>query len=734
MLEGMKPRLALLATVFLVAGFASRAGAAVPPSFSFPVAKAPHPMALDPTLADPAWQAGLVPGSGAWANVTTRRPADDSTNVYMLYDDRNLYVAFVAEQPAAPIVATQTTNDVGFGTDDFVAAGIDSSGSGTQAYFFETTPRGVRYQQALENVRYRPDWQAAAATTGTTWRAVMKIPLGSMHLRAGASQTWRIGFFRNVAARGEHLTWGYDPIMQDQGTGLWPSFLDLRFWPSATGIALKGSAVTKPKPRLEVYGLGSAGSDRDQYQQANGTFQAQKTRSVGADLSYPLTPTISFVGTVNPDFSNVEIDQQTIVPQEFPRQLVEYRPFFAQGAQYLNPNPNGYSNFNAPQDRTFYSPSVGPFDSGAKVEGTYGLQSFGVLSFRGFNEVTGDTFDDQAFGYHHTLQDHTFQYWADGVMAHHSVAGTDDTYEAGFAGRNLHSGLVWELDSSVEDGSWVPGGNARSTYGFVDVHKPNYEAIVQYADISPNFNPLDGFTTISDIRGFASFINLTGSTPGIKSYSLFFQGDRYVDRSGAAHEADTGVFLNATFKNGFSINGMGPVTSELRGYNGNFFTGYPSYADGATVPFNFMGVPIGYRDGTPTPLDVSANWGSFGGNWLHLYTATTSRPLGSKYTLGLEYDGSYERDLVTGALDSQWLRRVSLGLNMGASSNFSLSLRSINGRGGFSTQPGLNVAAALHTRTKNGDLYVNFGSPSAFATLNRFIVKYVLRFGGDAGT
>ncbi len=146
------------------------------------------------------------------------------------------------------------------------------------------------------------------------------------------------------------------------------------------------------------------------------------------------------------------------------------------------------------------------------------------------------------------------------------------------------------------------------------------------------------------------------------------------------------------------------------------------------------GIPIGYGDGTPRPVDVSASWGSFGGSWLHFDTAKTSRPIGARYTVGFEYDGSYERSLTTGAADSQFLRRLLLGFNLGPSTNATLALRSINGRGGFATKPGFDVAAALHARTKHGDLHVNFGSPSAAVTLNRLIVKYVLRLGADAGT
>src|SRR5215469_9559459 len=116
--------------------------AAVAPTFSFAPVRAPHPLTLDPALADPAWQTGKVPGDGHWMNITTRTPVDPVTT-YMLYDDKNVYVGFVVQQSGVPITATQTTNDVGFGTDDFVGVGLDTSGAGTQAYTFETTPKGV---------------------------------------------------------------------------------------------------------------------------------------------------------------------------------------------------------------------------------------------------------------------------------------------------------------------------------------------------------------------------------------------------------------------------------------------------------------------------------------------------------------------------------------------------------------------------------------------------------------
>jgi hypothetical protein len=746
----LKPFGLALCAAFAFTLVAEPAHASVTGSFSFTATRAAHPLALDPSLADSAWAAGKVPDNGGWQNVTTRSPSAFTTTAYLLYDDANLYVASKAVQSGVPIVASQSTNDVGFGLDDFVGIGLDTSGAGSQAYYFETTPRGTRYQQANENVRFRPRWSAAAAVGNGSWSAVMIIPLNVLRVPRGGKQVWRVQFVRAIAARGEHLSWVWDSIMQDAPAGTWPTFADTRFW-AAAAFDLAASAATRPKPRADIYGLASIGNDRNLFQQANGTFLPMKVRPVGVDLSYPLTPTVRFVGTLNPDFSNVEIDQQTIAPQEFQRQLVEYRPFFSQGAAFINAasgprTPTG-SYVTAP-DLIFYSPSVGPFDSGAKVEGTFGDQSFGALTFHGYDETTNNTFSDQAYGYEHAVQGGSFIYWSDGVLARHSIAGTDATIEGGAEARDLKNGMIYFLDHSVESGTWVPQGHADFTQAFIDRHKNNFEVNLGYLDVSPNYNPIDGYTAISDIRGPQFYTNLNGATPAIKNYSLFFTMDRFLDDAGVVHEADTQFFVNASFKNQFSLNAVGETIGQLRSYAipagpgctgpilfESSFTGYPCYLGGVTQPFNLYQIPIGYRDGTPTPVDAGYFFGPFGNNYVHLFTVTTSRPIAKRLSLGLEYDGTYERSFSDGALDSQWLRRISVGYNLSNESTLTVGLRDINGYGGFATQIGNNLAIAFHERFPTGnELYVNYGSPAAGATLNRLIVKFVFHAGADAGT
>ena len=729
----------------------ARANAAVTLRFSFPVAKAPHPLPLDPQLADSAWAAGLVPtGEGPWINLTTRGPAQSPTTAYLLYDNRNLYVGFKAVQTTAPI-ASQTTNDVGFGIDDFVGIGFDTSGSGAQTYYFETTPAGVRYQQASENTRFRPRWQAAATATQSGWNAVMIIPLPALKISGGANQAWRVQFVRQLAARGEHEVWAYDGQMADGSSGSWPPFADVRWWARGTGIHLQTIAQSRPRPRADVFGLASMGRDRDIFVQANGTFAPMNARAYGLDVSYPLTPTMSFVGTLNPDFSNVEIDQQTIAPQEFQRQLAEYRPFFAQGAPYVNAATGSRSTVGPVSTNTyypFYSPDIGPFDWGMKVEGTFGLQSLGVMAFRGFDQTTGNTFSDQAYGYEHALADGSFLYWADGVSAHHSLAGNDQTLETGVEGRNLSSHFTWFVDHSFEDGSWVPQGHADLSEAFLDIHRTNFDYFAGYLDVSPNYNPIDGYTANSDIRGPMAFANWYGSAKGIKNYLLYMVGDRFVDDSGAVHQADAQFAVVATFNNEISINSAGAFLGQLRSYGipsgpgcsgpivvTTSFTGYPCYRDGSNSAFNLYQIPVGYKDGTPTPYDASYSWGPFGSDYVHLLTFSTSRPIGRRMSINLAYDGTYERSFSNGVLNSQWLRSISLAYNVSSESSFTVSLRNINGYGGFATQIGNNLAAAFHQRFRGGnELWVNYGSPASGATLDRLIVKYVFHAGADAGT
>jgi hypothetical protein len=730
-----------------IGAFCGVAGAAVTHPTAYAAALATHPLGSDTTLSDPDWARGRITQDDVpFHDITTRALAPFKTTAYLLYDAANLYIGFDVQQPRLPITATQTTNDVGFGLDDFVGIGIDTSGNGATVYYFSTTPRGTRYEEASESTRYQPLWHVAARRDGARWKAVLTIPLKALHTSSAATQSWRFNFVRGVAAVGDHYTWAYDGTMQDGSTPQWPPFGDSQFWPHLTGLRNLASSGFGDRARANIYGLGSAGGNRKLFEQANGTFAPETQRVAGIDLSYALTNTIHFVSTVNPDFSNVETDQQSIAPQEFRRVLTEYRPFFAEGNSFLSPTSPSGGAFT-PNNQIFYSPSIGPFDRGAKLEGSFGQQSFGVLSFRGYDETTNNEFDDIAYGYTHATPSQTFAYWSDGVLAHHSSAGDDTSFEAGTNFHNLHTGLAGGIDEAFESGSYVPDpGHARQLNIIGEMRKPNYDLVADWEDVTPNYNPIDGYTGISDIRGWVDAINLNGSSPGIKSYTFTLGSDRFYDDSEAIHQADVLAMLTAHV-NQLSM-GFGPRTGELRSYSQSApgplgcddpalvrtsYTGFPHYYCGETDRFNQLTLNLGYRDGTPAPIDFGAEQGPFGDAFLHQYTLSTARQLGTHLSLSAEYAGTYGRTIANGQLNSQWLRLISVGESLGTDSNVSLELRSINGVvDGLTTVPGVNLAASYHRKFPNGDeLYVAYGTPAATQTIDRFIVKFILHLGAQ---
>jgi hypothetical protein len=236
-----------------------------------------------------------------------------------------------------------------------------------------------------------------------------------------------------------------------------------------------------------------------------------------------------------------------------------------------------------------------------------------------------------------------------------------------------------------------------------------------------------------------------GSTPALKNYAVSVSGDQYVDESGAVHQSDVFGSLKVTFKDLINVS-IGPHNGNLRSYTTDApglagcddptlirttYTGFPNYYCGETERFGLFKLGVGYRDGTQSPTDFAFSEGPFGGTYLHQYSLSASRTLGTRFSVAGQYAGTYGRTISDGTLSSQWLRLVSLGYNLGADSNVALELRAINGLvSGLTTVPGVNLAVSYHSRFANGNqLYLSFGTPSATQTLNRFIVKYVFHAG-----
>lgn len=652
----------------------------------------------------PVWQRALK--IAGFQNFNVRRPAKFGTTAYFTYDDKNLYVGVHAEQSGAPIVATQNVDNANVLSDDHVSFSIDTSGNGSRVYSFKATPKGIHDETSSENARYAPEWTSLAKILPDGgYNVMMVIPLSDIRAQSAPVQRWKFNVVRFVAATNDEYTWAFESTQTDVGSP--------QFWPTLDGIRIASTAA-RPKPHADVFALASGGSQRRIFQNGIGNFANTSPRGAGLDVTVPVTSTLAFVGTLNPDFSNVEQDQTTIAPQAFARNYQEYRPFFAQGSRFVNPLPN--VSVNGIAESLFYTPSIGIFNRGLKLEGTTGNSSVGALN------VTGDGFDDTVLGYAYRKPDNSLNLSAQGVFADHTGV-RDNSFGFGMTQNNAHSGQFSIVKLEQEKNSSV--GAPSSIFLSEGFQKASSFFAIDYRDVAKGFNPIDGYTMIDDIRGprLGYDYNGVGSAKGpVKSWSAGLMVDRYVDHSGAVREYDANGSVGVTLKNQLSFNyGGGP--------SGVRFDPNPK---GEVIPFSQQMLGIGYKDGTPSPVDVSYMWGPFGGFFLQQMTFSTSQSYG-QYGVSFEYDGTIEKGGSAG-YDTQWLRRVSFTRSFGRNASLAIGLRGINGRGGYAS-PGTNLAVSFHERFKNADeFYLDYGTPAAGSTLHRLIAKFVFHTGGATGT
>lgn len=254
-----------------------------------------------------AWKsaARIVIGFDARTHTIDPKPAV----AYVETSGDTLYIAWVVPQKAR-ITAQQRQDDAGFGNDDTVIVYLYPDGPSGFLYAFDANPIGTHSSFSSENTAFAPTWKSTGKITRDGYVVYMKIPLSVM--KGGRGGVWRANFRRYVSETLDDYDWSYNA---QTVAGNDP--------PSIAAGTLSGlpvaAARARPKPRIGVYALGEAASPA----------VGGSTSRFGLDASIPLTETTTFVSTVHPDYSNVEIDQATISPTAFPRYLNDVRPFFA---------------------------------------------------------------------------------------------------------------------------------------------------------------------------------------------------------------------------------------------------------------------------------------------------------------------------------------------------------------------------------------------------------------------
>jgi hypothetical protein len=158
---------------------------------------------IDGDLSDACWKNAEV--KGVWADVQTGKATDLAPKVYMCYDDKNLYVAFLNPEPKMDkIVAVVTDRDGTVYSDDSDEVFIDPSAGKHAYYHVIVNAKGVIYDARGKDAEaFNGNEKVAVKMLDKAWALEFTIPLKDIGVDyAIKGETWTANFCRNRQTEG----------------------------------------------------------------------------------------------------------------------------------------------------------------------------------------------------------------------------------------------------------------------------------------------------------------------------------------------------------------------------------------------------------------------------------------------------------------------------------------------------------------------------------------------------
>jgi len=672
---------------------------------------------LDPAHNVSEWS--QFPGVPLEWDVAHGRSAGEGTSVHVTSDGKFLYVRFDAVQHE-PVIAVQQSNDTVTGgsninngiaySDDAVWVDLWPSGASGFQYQFESNPNGTHNEASSENAGFAPQWESHGHQSGDGYTVTMAIPLGVVHgAHAGA---WRMQFVRYVRSTGELSVWSYDATQTNPD--------DLSRAGTVTLAVVARPPL--PSPRIGVYGLGDMSS-----RSAGGS-----TSRMGADFSVPVTQTASIFGTLHPDYSNVELDQQTISPTVYQRTYNEVRPFFTQAAGFYGFNCDVCSGFRT----SLYTPAIPTPSQGYAFEGKQG--NFGLTGF----DAIGDRRNDSAAAFNFNSDDTHWGIGIDHVKA--DLPGLVDDTNGGtvswFSGKYMNAYLDYSRESGTNvldtsQAEWIDGGG-----GWSNQHFALYGSMRK---VGSDFNPVDGFDSHPGVAGYALYsARIWNFDPKsfLSSAGVSYFMDRYQGVAFGQAQSDNQVLLDLLTKNTIDLQlysgsdywRFGPTLTPIS-QNGGFSLTYHSGMQNNVNNFPSHGA-------SSTPTSISYSTGRYGAGRLDTWFRSTTMRAGMRGSLTFTVDNTAQWLRGLAPDNVQWFDSLAYSYQIDRDSSFAVGLRRVIGMppqpngGGNCLGTCSNISVAFHKRFNHEEVYAAYGDPNTLVTVPQAILKIIFYMGSQKGT
>ncbi|MDX2247406.1 MAG: DUF5916 domain-containing protein [Bacteroidia bacterium] len=339
------------------------------PGTALHIKKAKGEIVLDGVLDEPDWQQAQPADKWFLNYPVDTLPPPFNTFTKLTFNEEFLYVAFVCEDDTTPDMLNSLRRDFDYDLNDNVGLVIGPYNDRLNGFFFTITPKGVQMEGTVSSggsndgawgISWDNKWYSKVVRYPDKWIVEMAIPFKSFRYKSDISE-WNIVLDRQDRKRNYKSSWIRTPIQFSTGA---LAFSGQLIWddpipPAHTNISLipyvAGGISDLPS---------TPGSKPD----AN--------INAGFDAKIGIGPSVNLDLTINPDFSQVEVDQQVINLTRFEVQFPERRQFFLENSDLLD-------QIGFPSARPFFSRRIGlaadtsglfkkiPIIYGARLSGSF---------------------------------------------------------------------------------------------------------------------------------------------------------------------------------------------------------------------------------------------------------------------------------------------------------------------------------------------------------------------------
>jgi hypothetical protein len=347
----MKRLLPILLVFLTIASFGQKQN----DNYNYFIKRATSDIKVDGIVDEIAWENPQVGASFSQILPMDTSLATARTEFKMCYDDKNIYLMVINYNvtPGKPYITESMRRDFSFYGNDNNLMVFDTFDDQTNGFSFGSSVAGGQWdglisQGARLDLSWENRWESETTYDDEKWVWEAAIPFKTIRYKEGIIK-WGLNFSRLDLGISEKSAWA--PV-----TRQFPS-ISLAY----AGNLIWDEAPPKPKSNISIIPFITGGVVKNHQAGTAVSYDG----AVGVDAKIGLTSSLNLDLTVNPDFSQVEVDvQQT--------NLDRFELFFPERRQFFLENGDLFNNFGFSSIRPFFSRRIGldaPIRFGARVSG-----------------------------------------------------------------------------------------------------------------------------------------------------------------------------------------------------------------------------------------------------------------------------------------------------------------------------------------------------------------------------